>query len=74
MALQSAAADFQLFSMADYHVISERSGFGQKASFLSEKAKRDHIFYPPGVANATSKCSFLYPTPPSVVAKTWSGV
>lgn len=74
IALQTAAADFHLFSMADYHVISERSGFGQKASFLNKKSKRDHIFYPTGAANISLKCSVLHPTPPGVVAKTWSGV
>lgn len=45
-AMAGAARDLMLFSLADYHVISPRSGFGQKAAFLNRKATRNHIYYP----------------------------
>jgi len=71
-ALVLAARELELLALCDYHVISERSGFGQKAAFLNRKSTRDHIFYPS--TEESMSCQLERPSSAAVVASKWSGV
>lgn len=75
-AFQEAASDLHIFSLANYHIISYRSGFGQKAAFLSSDVNERRIYYP-DVLHRTeegSMCRLDNYMDPDVAAVTWSGI
>lgn len=69
-AIRSAMADMYLFSLANLHVITYTSGFGQKAAFLSESSYKKHIFFGKNGYN----CSLSKSIDPTDLATHWSGV
>jgi hypothetical protein len=80
--MEGAARDLMLMSLADYHIISKTSGFGQKAAFLNRKPHRNHIFYPEverhketdRIEDSYDICRIDSYTNPRFIAETWSGV
>ena len=75
-AMRLVVADMHLFSLAHIHVISQKSGLGQKAAFLSTtrnklfitpESNRTHIF----IGDMGTNC-----TPVSIVdiVSQWSGI
>lgn len=70
LSIQTSSADMMLFSLAQIHVISRTSGFGQKAAFLSEFSSKHHIFF----ADKHKVCNLESYDQPDHVAGGWSGV
>jgi hypothetical protein len=61
------------FSMMDYHVVTDESGFGRLGAWLSGRWNNIYevVLYP---ETAALSCDPKKPTPPEVDATMWSGV
>jgi hypothetical protein len=74
-ALRHAVGSMLTFSLADYHVITARSGFGRAAAWLS--GRRNNIFEVAAAAvpaGDEAPCDPLRPTSHTESSQRWSGI
>ncbi|PSC68917.1 Proteophosphoglycan ppg4 [Micractinium conductrix] len=69
-AFRAAAAELLTFSKADYHVVTQDSGFGMLGAWLSEGERRIYAVY----RNASRSCGRFEYDSLDTLASSWAGI